>query len=245
MLPVDAYMREALRICDKPVFLQNWRDLLFLHFSLDPGALRSVVPSDLELDTFPNEDGIEQAWVGLVPFRMQDVRPRILPAIPTTKAFPETNVRTYVHRNGRPGVWFFSLDAASRLACIGGRNLFHLPYKEAKMSVTRNAEAVRYFSKRSTGIGTDIEAVVSGDSRTTEPKTLEFFLVERYLLFSTNGRAWYGGNVHHAPYKVRQAELQQCTETLVRASGINSQPFTHTMFVDAVDVRIGVLEKLE
>lgn len=244
MLPVESYIREQDRQCEKPAFFQSWRDLLFLHFSIAPEAIRSVIPAGLEIDTFIDEEGVEQAWVGLVPFRMQDVHPRGIPAIPTTRAFPETNVRTYVHRNGRPGVWFFSLDAASRLACIGGRNLFHLPYKEAKMSVERGGDTIRYCSRRPSGAGAEIEATVSGATTLTEPGTLEFFLVERYLLFSTNGKSWFGGNVYHPPYRVRQAKIVNCNEALVGSAGIESKPFINTMFVDAVDVRIGKLERL-
>jgi hypothetical protein len=226
------------------VFLQSWRDLLFLHFSIEPESIRKALPEGLEVDTYPDEHGVEQAWVGLVPFRMQDVRPRGLPAIPTAGAFPETNVRTYVYRNGRPGVWFFSLDASSRLACFGGRNFFHLPYKDARMSVERDGDEIRYRSRRGSGACAEVEAKAFGEPTLAEPGTLEFLLVERYLLFSTNGKAWFGGNVHHSPYQVRQANLLRCEETLVRAAGIEPGPYIHTMFVDGVDVRIGKLEKL-
>src|SRR5579862_5442485 len=96
---------------------QSWRDLLFLHFSLPVSEIQTLLPVGLEVDTFPNSEGIDRAWVGLVPFRMEGIRPRRLPALPWISAFPETNVRTYVHQGGRrPGVWFFSLDAARWLA---------------------------------------------------------------------------------------------------------------------------------
>ena len=242
MLPLESYIREQSRPCGKPAFLQNWRDLLFLHFSCDPLTVGHLLPQGLELDTYPDGDGEERAWIGLVPFRMQDVRPTSLPAIPTATAFPETNVRTYVHRNGRPGVWFFSLDATSRLACIGGRNLFHLPYKEANMSVQRDGDLLTYEStRRSDGAHLRIRAETSGESGVGTPGTLEFFLVERYLLFAQKGAGWLCGDVHHAPYEIRSATVVDCEETLVRAAGIVPQPFTHTIFSEGVNVRVGGL----
>ena len=107
----------------------RWLDLLFAHWPVPLDVLRPLIPAGLELDTF---DG--QAWLGVVPFRMEDVGPRFLPAPPGPGAFPELNVRTYVTRRGRGGVWFLSLDAASRLAVEGARAAFHLPYVHARMS---------------------------------------------------------------------------------------------------------------
>ena len=86
----------------------TWRSLLFLHWPLPPDAVRPLLPAEMTLDTF---DG--SAWVGLVPFTMTGVKFRWLGSIPSMRRFHECNVRTYVHRDGEPGVWFFSLDAAS------------------------------------------------------------------------------------------------------------------------------------
>lgn len=239
-------MLERGRRCDRPAMYQRWRDLLFLHFSTEPEAIRDLVPQPLELDTFPDCDGNDAAWIGLVPFRMEGVRPRYLVGLPGISAFPETNVRTYVHLDGRPAVWFFSLEAASSIACRVGRDAFHLPYKEATMSVLRAGDTVKYRSaRRRGGAKLEIDARISGVPSAAEPGTLEFFLLERYLLFCTNGRAWFGGNVHHQPYRRRQADVVSCSESLVAAAGLESRPFTHEMFVEGVDVRIGRLHRLE
>src|SRR5690349_18551619 len=121
----------------------RWRDLLFAHWPVPVEAVRPLVPAGLEIDTF---DG--QAWVGVVPFRMEGVAPRFLPSVPGPSAFPELNVRTYVRRGRRAGVWFFSLDAASRVAVEGARLGFHLPYYRAAMSVATDGGWTTYRSER-------------------------------------------------------------------------------------------------
>ena len=121
---------------------QSWHDLLFAHWPLDPDALRSKVPANLPLDVF---DG--RAWIGVIPFHMTNVGPRGVPSLPDVSAFPELNVRTYVTLNGKPGVYFFSLDAASTLAVIGARTMFHLPYYRAAMAVHKPGLA-RHLSQR-------------------------------------------------------------------------------------------------
>ncbi len=117
----------------------SWHDLLFAHAPVPVAALRAVVPAGLELDTF---DGV--AWLGVVPFRMTRVGPRVLPPLPGLHAFPELNVRTYVTRDGRPGVWFFSLDAANRLAVWTARRFFHLPYFHAAMTCRADGDGIEH-----------------------------------------------------------------------------------------------------
>ena len=87
---------------------QSWHDLLFAHWPVAADALRGLIPGQLAVATFEG-----QAWVGVVPFRMNGIRLRGLPALPWLSAFPELNVRSYVTLDGRPGVFFFSLDAAN------------------------------------------------------------------------------------------------------------------------------------
>ncbi len=124
----------------------TWHDLLFAHWPVDPAAVRELVPRQLELDLF---DG--RAWIGVVPFRMSGVRLRRLPPMPGMAAFPEVNVRTYVRAGGRAGVSFFSLDAASWLACCLAHGWYRLPYFHARMSVRNEDDSVRYESVRREG----------------------------------------------------------------------------------------------
>src|SRR4051812_26347486 len=126
---------------DSPwVMTQTWHDLLFAHWPVDERQLRAAVPSALTLDL---HDGI--AWLGIVPFHMSNVAPRAVPAVPGVSAFPELNVRTYVSVGGKPGVYFFSLDAGSAIAVHLARTLFNLPYYSASIEVVvENDGAVRY-----------------------------------------------------------------------------------------------------
>ncbi|RYG49633.1 DUF2071 domain-containing protein [bacterium] len=225
---------------------QRWRSLLFLHFPCDPAEIARLLPPGLEVDTFPDASGEPKAWVGLVPFRMEGVRYRFLPAVPGLGAFPETNVRTYVHRKGKePGVWFFSLDAANRLACEIARRFFNLPYHEATMTVTEKNDRRRYASRRgSDGTAHEIEAEFGERLPDAEPGTLEFFLLERYLLYAYREGSLFTGRVFHTPYPLRRAEAISLGEGLVQAAGIESRPFVHALASDGVDVMIYPLRRI-
>ena len=192
------------------------------------------------MDTYPDDSGNEQAWLGLVPFRMEGVTPRHIPEIPGIHAFPETNIRTYVHRDGQePGVWFFSLDAANTLACKIARKFFHLPYFEARMSVQESPSGIAYrSSRRSSGATCEANCVPVGDLFSAEPGTLEFFLAERYLLYSRSPRGIHTGRVFHTPYRLQRLESVSIKETLVEAAEIPSKPFHHYLFSPGVDVDV-------
>ena len=122
---------------------QTWHDLLFAHWAVDAALLRERVPRALDLDLYEG-----RGWIGVVPFRMTNVAPRGVPGLPGLSAFPELNVRTYVRVGDKPGVFFFSLDAASRIAVGLARVLFGLPYFTASMNVHRNDGMIRYESRR-------------------------------------------------------------------------------------------------
>jgi uncharacterized protein len=258
VLAIDEYMRLRELPQGRLVMYQRWRSLLFLHFSCDPAEVQRLLPDKLEVDTF---DG--RAWVGLVPFRMEGIRPRFSLGVPGASAFPETNVRTYVHRGGRePGVWFFSLDAASPLACRVARGLWRLPYHEASMTVTEQP-SLRYVCSRQGGrVASDVCAEVGQELGPAAPGTLEFFLVERYLLYASgggrrshdqDGRGDHGleggatgrllkGRVHHPPYPLFSATATHVEDRLVEAAGIEPRPFEHALFSPGVDVRIYRIE---
>ena len=119
------------------VMAQTWEDLVFLHWPMDPDDLRARLPRGLSLDTYRGD-----AWVSITPFVVTGLRPRGIPAVPGLSSFAETNVRTYVTRDGKPGVWFFSLDASSRLAVTAARALYHLPYHHAEFTATPVSVAI-------------------------------------------------------------------------------------------------------
>lgn len=226
------------RPAGRPVMRQSWRHLLFLHFPCDPGEVARLLPPGLSVDTFPDETGEPKAWIGLVPFLMTNVRWSFSPAIPGTHTFPETNVRTYVHRDGKePGVWFFSLDAMNRLAVLAARQAFSLPYFFSRMTLDVAGDYVRYTGDRA-GARYAIDARIGPELADPAPGSLEFFLIERYLLYAfRNGKLWTG-RVHHPPYRLRTAHAESLEEDLVSAAGLDARPFTHALFSPGVDVDI-------
>jgi uncharacterized protein len=120
-----------------------WHDLLFMHWPIRPAALLPYIPAGLALETF---DGM--AWIGVVPFRMSGVRPRLVPAVRWISGFAELNVRTYVVAEDKPGVWFFSLDAGNPVAVEMARDVFHLPYYNANMRCAPHDDWIEYTSAR-------------------------------------------------------------------------------------------------
>ena len=165
----------------------RWRDLLFAHWVVDVDVLRPLVPASLDIDTF---DG--RAYVGVIPFAMEDVAPRGLPAVPYLSAFPEVNVRTYVRHGEVDGVWFFSLDAGRRLAVEGARRGFHLPYFHARMSLERDGQDVRYRSERLDRRGRpamlDVRYRPTGPVAPAAPGSLDAWLTDRLRLFAADRR---------------------------------------------------------
>jgi uncharacterized protein YqjF (DUF2071 family) len=180
-----------------------------------------LIPPDLEIDTF---DG--QAWLGVVPFRMEDVAPRGLPAPPALGAFAEVNVRTYVRHLDRPGVWFFSLDAASRIAVEGARRFFHLPYFVAAMAVVRNGDSIEYRSDRRDGRGRpaslDVRYRPIGPVKPAEPGSLDAWLTDRWRVFApdVSGRI-LRTEIRHAPWPLQPAEADFRGESLAAATGVD------------------------
>lgn len=223
---------------------QTWSDLLFLHVTADPANIQELLPDGLTVDTFPDETGEEKAWVGLVTFRMSGVRFVGTPAFPGLSAFPEFNVRTYVHQAGKdPGVWFFSLDAANPIACQVARTAYHLPYHESTMRCLRNENHVEYSSRRwkpSKAGPVDVRAScdVGRSLGSATPGTLDFFLAERYLLYAYRRNRLFKGLVHHTPYPLNEVDAYQCEETLLAASEIPAGPWVHKIFSPGVTVDV-------
>lgn len=196
----------------------QWLDLLFMHWPVPAAALRPHVPPALTLDRF---DGA--AWLGVVPFRMAGIRPHGLPAVPGLSAFPELNVRTYVVHDGKPGVWFFSLDAAQRLAVRLARWTYHLPYFDAAMRVDARGDAVHYASRRTHRGSPPVafHARYRPTGPAAEPDDLGAFLTERYALYAGDGRRLWRGDVHHRRWPLQPAEAEVPTNTMTHALGID------------------------
>ena len=220
------------------VMHQRWTNVLFAHWSVATEALRPLVPSTLEIDTFDGE-----AWVGVLPFYMSNVRPRGIPPVPGVSAFHELNVRTYVRRNGRPGVWFFSLDASNPLAVRAARAAVSLPYFDASMRMHLQADgSIHYRSDRThrgaRPAGFEATYRAEGPVRPAEPGTLEHFLVERYVLFSETPRAMIDVKIAHEPWPLQRAVARIVRNTMGDAAGIrlSGEP-RHLHFGARMDAR--------
>ena len=197
----------------------TWSDLLFAHWAVEPEAIRRSVPAGLEIDLF---DG--SAWIGLVPFRMECVRHRLAPAIPGLRAFPELNLRTYVTLGGKPGVYFWSLDATNRPAIETARALFGLNYFKARMRCDREADAVRYESERTDRRGPAARLScrywAHGDTLRPGPGSLESFLTERYCLYAERRGRVLRGEIHHKPWRLRRASWESDRCEMTRLAGV-------------------------
>ncbi len=197
-----------------------WKDLAFLHWPVDPKYLAGKIPDGLVLDL---RDG--HAWVGVVPFGMEAVCPRFTPRIPPLSDFLELNLRTYVTCEGKPGVFFFSLDAASWLGVRVARRCFHLPYFDATIRSTEDATGIHYHSQRThrrepSAIFTGSYGPL-GDPFVTAPDSLEHWLTERYCLYACSPSGGiFRGDIHHAPWPLQRAQCSITENSLGEPFGI-------------------------
>ncbi|MGH9410281.1 MAG: YqjF family protein [Vicinamibacterales bacterium] len=210
------------------VMTQTWNDLLFAHWPADARVLRSLVPSRFDLDTFDSE-----AWIGVVPFSMTNVVPRFVPPLPWFSAFPELNVRTYVRVADKPGVYFFSLDAANAVAVGAARTLLNLPYYTADMQVQPAGDGVQCTSRRLSEPAARFEGRYRGLGSPHPPAagTLEYFLTERYCLYAIDRRSRpYRLDIHHPPWLLEPADAEIAANSMASSAGIelpSTAPLLH------------------
>jgi uncharacterized protein YqjF (DUF2071 family) len=202
------------------VMTQTWHDLLFAHWPVDAHMLREKIPAGFELDIFEG-----QAWVGVVPFHMSNVAPRGVPALPWVSAFPELNVRTYVRVANTPGVYFFSLDAGNPVAVGAARTLAHLPYYTAEMTVEKQDGWITYNSRRTSSGAPRAEFAARyrpvGELQPPADGTLDYFLTERYCLFTIdNDFHALHLDIHHPPWPLQGAEAEITVNTMADACGM-------------------------
>ena len=247
--PTDAQrLAERLRPEGTPAMRQRWANLLFLHWAWEPAEIQKTLPAGLTVDLHKGK-----AWLGLVPFFMERVRPNGCPPVPGVSDFLELNVRTYVYdKLGRPGVWFYSLDCNRWLAVKVARAFFNLPYEHAVMRavVDRETGEIEYGAKRK---GAAEESRFRWKSATGEraalagPGSLEFFLIERYRLFAEDrdGGLW-SGRVHHTPYRIAAAEAPVWDDVMLRLAGFDrgARGPDHSCAAEAVDVEVWPLRRV-
>jgi len=245
MVTMDQRMAARERPLGFSVMRQQWAGLGFFHWPVDASLIASRLPSGLHVDTF---DG--SAWIGVVPFFMNRVRPSFLPPLPWLSWFLELNVRTYVFdENGRPGVWFFSLDCNQPLAVEIARRFFHLPYEHADMSSKFWAGRIDYECRRKSGSGTaKCDYPQAANPQPATPGSLEWFLVERYLLFSADRHGGlHCGQVHHEPYQIETITEAACSTLPLMWNGMAEpiDPPLSKLAAATVDVEIFPLRKMQ
>jgi hypothetical protein len=201
---------------------QTWDDLLFVHYRVPVERLHPLVPDGLEI-----QEHSGSGWLGVTPFVVTGLRARGLLPLPFASSFRELNVRTYVTRDGKPGIWFFSLDASSRLAVEAARRLYRLPYFEAEISVRRRGDQILYDCSRDDGKAFSAAYRPNGDVFNAEPGSLEDFLTERYCLYAEDEEALYRADIHHRPWPLQPAEAQVDLNTMPPVEVSRTDPVVH------------------
>jgi uncharacterized protein YqjF (DUF2071 family) len=206
--------RSPTRLCSQPASGRAPASTYFTHWRADEVALRRRLPDGLELETCD-----ESAWLGITPFRVRGLRLRGALPLPFLSAFPELNVRTYVGAGGKPGIWFFSLDAASRLAVAAARRSYHLPYHHARMTASPAEGRICYESERTGAERPYVFRCAYGPADeppfTAEPGSLAHFLTERYCLYATDAEgALLRAEIHHRPWSLELAAAELEANTM-------------------------------
>ncbi|MDB9741306.1 DUF2071 domain-containing protein [Akkermansiaceae bacterium] len=237
---------DARKRPESPIVMrQDWDKLLFLHWEVSAETIQQRLPPQLTVDTFEGK-----AYLGIVPFSMEKVRPRFCPPVHGISWFLELNLRTYVFdENGVPGVWFFSLDCNQWLAVKLARTLFHLPYQHAKMSITEKNKQYHYQSNLEKDTIQQEYIYPSQFAKETQlahPNSLEFFLLERYRLFSQkrSGKI-YAGMVHHQPYRYSKCDCEVYSTRPFALNGFEepSLPPASLLIAEKVEVDIYPLKR--
>jgi len=247
-LPISARLLEREPPSEPCVMYQRWSELLFLHWPVSLESIASTLPPGLQVDSFAGK-----AWLGVVPFQMSGVRPRFLPALGHLSQFPELNLRTYVvDAQGRPGVWFYSLDTPRRLPNWIARKFFHLNYCLANISANGEGGARCFHAQREKDVHMEAKQAYTwsreGAPYEAIPGSLDFFLVERYRLFAYDyrqARLWTG-RVEHTPYALQEAKLHSFSSRLFLLNGLEPPEGAPVSVLASagVDVRIHAMSRV-
>jgi uncharacterized protein YqjF (DUF2071 family) len=248
-------MREKVRDVDRlaarhrpegqPVMHQNWGQLLFMHWRVKEELLRPLIPSELLIDTFAGS-----AWLAITPFTMWGISafPAFIPPVPGFSSMHELNVRTYVHFDGVPGVWFFSLDANSSAAVFAARTFFFLPYFNAEIDLKQYGNRIDYKLRREEDPAAELRVswAIGEQLPQSQLGSREFFLTERYCLYTAKHGELYRARIHHEPWLLQKAELIEFSSDLLAADGLpeqSGQPVLH--YAEKLAVDIWLLENLK
>ncbi len=189
---------------------QTWDDLLFVHYRVAAATLRPLVPEGLEV-----EEHSGSAWLGVTPFVVTGLRARGLLPLPFASSFRELNVRTYVMRDGKPGIWFFSLDASSQVAVAAARRLYRLQYFPAEISARQRGDEILYDCSRDDGKAFSAAYRPDGATFNAESGSLEHFLTERYCLYAEHEGELHRAEIHHRPWPLQRARARIDLNTML------------------------------
>lgn len=228
----------------RPVMNQSWGKLLFIHWRVKEELLRPLIPKGLEIDTF---DG--SAWIGVVPFTIWGMRafPPFLPPVPGFSSMHELNVRTYVYVDDIPGVWFFTLDCTSAAATMAARSLYFLNYLNAEIELEQSGDTIDYFLEREDDPPATFKATwqIGETLKYSQPGSLEFFLTERYALFSERDGELYLARIHHPPWPLQKATLSSFESTMIESLGLPTPEGTALLhYAEELNVDIWPLEEV-
>lgn len=228
----------------RPIMHQDWGKLLFMHWRMEEKLLRSLIPQALKIDTFNGS-----AWIAVTPFTMWDIRalPPLLPPVPGLSSMHELNVRTYVYLDNVPGVWFFSLDCNNAAATLAARTFYFLPYYKAEIKLEEEDERIDYSLVRTDEPAAELQAswTIGKALPESQPGSLEFFLTERYCLYSEHQGDLYRARIHHEPWPLQQAKLISLSSSMIESNGLptpKGDPLLH--YSEQINVDIWPLKRV-
>lgn len=220
----------------------RWANIFFAHWTVDPETVAASLPDGLTVDTYDGD-----AYLGVVGFRMSDIRPV---GLPMGRSFPELNLRTYVDGPDGPGIYFYNLDADDLLGVTLARRLFKLPYYQAEMTVKRSGGGFRFISDRTHDgvpeMAFDGVVEPSGTPSEQPPNSLAAFLTERYRFYAaSDGGQLYVGTVEHPRWRLQPASFRAEQNDLFTANGFEhpeGEPLVH--YSPGTDVTAGRLRRI-
>jgi uncharacterized protein len=196
-----------------------------MHWRIPAAMLRPLIPIGIDIDTYEDD-----AWIAITPFTLWGARPKFLPALPWLSSFHEMNVRMYVHRDGVPGVWFFSLDANRLIPVAGARAVYRLPYVSAKIDFKFDDSECDYTLERDASGRFHAAWTIGRELPKAQPGSLEYFLTERYCLYAESAGKLFRARIHHEPWPLRQADLRSWNTDIFAADGLQTptgEPMVH------------------
>ena len=221
-----------------PIMHQKWGKLLFMHWRIDARVLRPLIPAGLEVDTF---DG--SAWIAITPFTMWNIRafPPFVPPVPGFSSLHELNVRTYVYFDHVPGVWFLSLDCNSAAAVLAARALFFLPYYNAEIKIEQRVKEINYALTRTEDPRAALQASwkIGETLPYSQPGSLEFFLTERYCLYSEHKGELHRARIHHQPWPLQKATLTSLSSSMIESLQLPT-PKDHPLLHYAEEISVDI-----